>query len=97
MDSVQKKTLIVKGMTCASCSARIEKVLAIQDGIQAVSVNLAAETMDIEWDNSTLSLEDIKKGVVRPVPIIPVDIAPATYFLNLRLFLSFLSLAPLVL
>ena len=63
MDSVQKKTLIVKGMTCASCSARIEKVLAIQDGIQAVSVNLAAETMDIEWDNSTLSLEDIAQRV----------------------------------
>jgi Cu+-exporting ATPase len=63
MDSVQKKTLIVKGMTCASCSARIEKVLAIQDGIQAVSVNLAAETMDIEWDNSILSLEDIAQRV----------------------------------
>jgi Cu+-exporting ATPase len=63
MDSVQKKTFIVKGMTCASCSARIEKVLAIQDGIQAVSVNLAAETMDIEWDNSTLSLEDIAQRV----------------------------------
>jgi Cu+-exporting ATPase len=59
MDELQKITLAVKGMTCASCSARIEKVLAAQDGIQAVSVNLAAETMEVEWDDSILSLEDI--------------------------------------
>jgi Cu+-exporting ATPase len=63
MDDLQKKTLAVKGMTCASCSARIEKVLAAQDGIQSVSVNLAAETMEVEWDNSILSLEDIAQRV----------------------------------
>jgi len=59
MDELQKITLAVKGMSCASCSARIEKVLAARDGIQAVSVNLAAETMEVEWDDSILSLEDI--------------------------------------
>jgi Cu+-exporting ATPase len=63
MDELQKKTLAVKGMTCASCSARIEKVLAAQDGIQSVSVNLAAETMEVEWDDSVLPLEDIAKRV----------------------------------
>ena len=63
MDDLQKKTLAVKGMTCASCSARIEKVLAAQDGIQSVSVNLAAETMEVEWDNSILSVEDIAQRV----------------------------------
>jgi Cu+-exporting ATPase len=63
MDDLQKKTLAVKGMTCASCSARIEKVLAAQDGIQSVSVNLAAETMEVEWDNLILSVEDIAQRV----------------------------------
>jgi Cu+-exporting ATPase len=63
MNDLQKKTLAVKGMTCASCSSRIEKVLAGQDGIQSVSVNLAAETMDVEWNNSTLSVEDIAQRV----------------------------------
>ena len=63
MDNLQKKTLAVKGMTCASCSARIEKVLAAQDGIQSVSVNLAAETMEVEWDNSIFSVEDIAQRV----------------------------------
>ena len=54
-----KKTLAVKGMTCASCSARIEKVLSSREGIKAVAVNLAAETMEVEWDKTKLSLDDI--------------------------------------
>lgn len=54
-----KKTLAVKGMTCASCSARIEKVLSSREGIKAVAVNLAAETMEVEWDKAKLSLDDI--------------------------------------
>jgi Cu+-exporting ATPase len=63
MDDLQKKTFAVKGMTCASCSARIEKVLGAQDGIRSVSVNLAAETMDVEWDNSILPLDAIAQKV----------------------------------
>lgn len=63
MDELQKITLAVKGMSCASCSARIEKVLAVQDGIQTVSVNLAAETMEVRWDDSILSLKDIAERV----------------------------------
>ena len=63
MNELQKKTLDVKGMTCASCAARIEKVLAAQDGIQSAFVNLAAETMEVEWDDSVLSLEDISEKV----------------------------------
>ncbi len=63
MDKIQKTTLAVKGMTCASCSARIEKVLATQEGIHSVSVNLAAETMEVEWDDAVLSLEDIAERV----------------------------------
>ena len=63
MAELQKKTLAVKGMTCASCSARIERVLSLQEGIKNVSVNLAAETMEVEWDEKKLPLEDIAKQV----------------------------------
>ena len=59
MAELQKKTLAVKGMTCASCAARIEKVLSAREGISAVAVNLAAETMEVEWDAAELSLDDI--------------------------------------
>jgi len=63
MDNLQKKTLAVKGMTCASCAARIEKVLSAQAGIKAVGVNLAAETMEVEWSESEISLDDIAQRV----------------------------------
>jgi Cu+-exporting ATPase len=63
MDELQKITLAVKGMSCASCSARIEKVLAVQDGIQAVSVNLAAETMDLAWEPAVIPLEEVAEKV----------------------------------
>jgi Cu+-exporting ATPase len=59
MDELQKKTLTVKGMTCASCAARIEKTLAARDGVRRAAVNLAAETIELEWDGARLSLEDI--------------------------------------
>ncbi|PUA27179.1 MAG: copper-translocating P-type ATPase [Cellvibrio sp. 79] len=35
--------LAIEGMTCASCVAHVERVLAKVDGVQAVSVNLATE------------------------------------------------------
>jgi Cu+-exporting ATPase len=59
MAELEKKILAVKGMTCASCAARIEKVLSGQEGINTVAVNLAAETMEVEWDAAKLSLDDI--------------------------------------
>lgn len=43
-------TFDITGMTCASCSARIEKVLSRQPGVSGASVNLALERADIEGD-----------------------------------------------
>ena len=40
-------TLPVEGMTCASCSARVERQLAKLDGVVAASVNLAAEVASV--------------------------------------------------
>ena len=60
---MQKETLAVKGMTCASCAARIEKVLSSRDGIMDVAVNLAAETMEVEWDDTKIALDDIGEQV----------------------------------
>jgi Cu+-exporting ATPase len=59
MNDLQKKTLAVTGMTCASCAARIEKTLAARDGVRRAAVNLAAETLEVEWDAARLSLQDM--------------------------------------
>lgn len=38
----------VTGMTCASCSARVEKAVSNVDGVKAVSVNLLTNSMAVE-------------------------------------------------
>lgn len=39
----------ITGMTCAACSARVEKVLSRQPGVSAASVNLALERASIDF------------------------------------------------
>ncbi|MDR1913790.1 MAG: heavy metal translocating P-type ATPase, partial [Clostridiales bacterium] len=55
MDS---QVLSIRGMTCAACSARIEKVLNRKEGVIA-TVNLAAETARVEYDTAVITLQDI--------------------------------------
>ncbi|NEY89168.1 heavy metal translocating P-type ATPase [Tabrizicola oligotrophica] len=38
------------GMTCASCVARAERVLAAQDGVTSAHVNLGTESADVRFD-----------------------------------------------
>ncbi len=47
---VRRKTvrLRVEGMSCASCSGRVERALAAVPGVIAARVNLAAETAEVE-------------------------------------------------
>ena len=55
--------LTVTGMTCASCSARVEKVVGKLDGVASASVNLATERMRLEYDDSLVSFDAVKKAV----------------------------------
>jgi P-type Cu+ transporter len=48
----EKVSLEITGMTCASCSARIEKGLAKLPGVLKVNVNFAAEKAAVEYDPS---------------------------------------------
>lgn len=58
----QKVHLKIEGMTCASCSSRIEKVLNKQESVNA-SVNLAMEKAAISFDPSQISLEVIEAKI----------------------------------
>ena len=42
-EPAEMRDFAVSGMTCASCVARVEKVLKRVDGVESVSVNLATE------------------------------------------------------
>ncbi|MCR4379162.1 MAG: heavy metal translocating P-type ATPase [Rhodospirillales bacterium] len=57
-------TLPVEGMTCASCSARIERQLVKLDGVASASVNLAGETADVSFDPAKLDPAAIKSAIV---------------------------------
>ena len=48
----KKTTLEITGMTCASCSSRIEKNLAKLPGVLRANVNLASEKATVEYDPS---------------------------------------------
>ena len=50
----QNISLDIKGMTCASCVNRIEKVLKKDSGVLSASVNLATEKAKIEYDDAHL-------------------------------------------
>lgn len=53
----------VEGMTCASCVARVEKVIKKLDGVESVSVNLATEKVTLKVDTSLVSPEKIAEAV----------------------------------
>ena len=48
----------ISGMTCAACSARVEKVTAAVPGVKTVNVNLLAGTMQVEVES------DVSKDLI---------------------------------
>jgi P-type Cu+ transporter len=48
MDDSLSLSLPIEGMTCASCSARVERALRKVPGVQEVSVNLATESAALQ-------------------------------------------------
>ena len=53
----------VTGMSCAACSARIEKVLGKMEGIEEANVNLTTETSSIVYDPKKVAAQDIIENV----------------------------------
>lgn len=49
----------VGGMTCANCALAIEKKLKGTEGVQNVAVNLASETVTVEFDPNVVNMREI--------------------------------------
>ncbi|MEW9500773.1 heavy metal translocating P-type ATPase [Jeotgalibacillus marinus] len=47
------------GMTCATCATRVEKGLNRLEGVKTANVNLALEQATVEFNESSLAVEDI--------------------------------------
>ncbi|MDR1940567.1 MAG: heavy metal translocating P-type ATPase [Clostridiales bacterium] len=60
---MNRDTLKITGMTCAACSARIERAVQKMDGVGFASVNLATEKLTAEYDCGVTDIQKIM-GVV---------------------------------
>ncbi len=58
-----KQQFKVSGMTCANCALAIEKKLSGTKGVQKVAVNLATETVSLEFDPSIVNMGEIFEQV----------------------------------
>ena len=57
------KDFTVTGMSCAACSARVEKAVSALSGVRSVSVNLLTGGMRADFDESAVSAADILSAV----------------------------------
>lgn len=62
---IMKQTFDITGMTCAACSARVDKATSGVEGVSSVAVNLLKNSMDVEYDGNPDTLDNIAKAVAK--------------------------------
>ena len=56
-------TFDVKGMTCAACSAHVDKSVRKLEGVREVNVSLLTNSMEVDFDPEVVSTDQICKAV----------------------------------
>ena len=59
----EKQTFDVTGMTCAACSARVEKAAGGVEGVDRAAVNLLKNSMEVEYDGDSATIARIVAAV----------------------------------
>jgi len=62
---MEKYEYRISGMTCAACSARVEKAIGGIDGVGSCFVNLATERMSVELDAAVISKEMLELAIAK--------------------------------
>lgn len=60
---METKQFDVTGMSCAACSARVEKAVGKLDGVSCAEVNLLKNSLRATFDESKVSVDDIEHAV----------------------------------
>lgn len=55
-----KEKYHVNGMSCASCAKSIESYLSTTEGVLSAVVNIADENLNIEYDESIITIQEVK-------------------------------------
>lgn len=62
---MDNKMLKIEGMTCAACAKAVERASKKLEGVSEANVNFATEKLNIGFDSSKVSLEDIQNAVAK--------------------------------
>lgn len=62
---MKKEQFNVTGMTCAACSARVEKAVGRLPGVDKIAVNLLKNSMVVEYDETALDTQKIISAVTK--------------------------------
>lgn len=61
--NTKKTELGVEGMTCAACSAAVERSVKRLDGVKEASVNLATNRLKLDYDPKKVKLSEVKAAI----------------------------------
>jgi copper chaperone len=56
-------TLHVQGMTCGHCKMAVTNALKELDGVKNVEVHLQDSTVDVDYDETKVSVEKLKEAI----------------------------------
>ncbi|MBQ8588094.1 MAG: copper-translocating P-type ATPase [Clostridia bacterium] len=62
---MKKSYFTVTGMSCAACSASVEKAVSSLSGVSSVTVNLTSGKLTVEYDDKLLCGKDIEFAVTK--------------------------------
>ncbi len=71
--STGSATIPIGGMSCTSCSNKVEKAIGKMNGVHEVSVNFATEKAVVSYDSRVVKLSEIKR-VIEETGFQPLDV-----------------------
>ena len=61
--ATDKINMPVLGMSCAACAVSVESILQNTPGVKQASVNFAAQTVQVEYNQQTVTPVELQKAV----------------------------------
>jgi Cu+-exporting ATPase len=75
---VEKVTIPISGISCASCVSTIERALNQAPGVVSASVNLATNAATVEFLPPTITLQDLRRAI-RDAGYEPLEVAEGAH------------------
>lgn len=70
---IKEITIPIEGMSCASCSSRIERVIGKKEGVERIAVNLTTGKSKIIYDDEKIRISEIKV-YIKKLGFTPLDV-----------------------